>query len=143
MIHRNSHFVLPLCTLAWLAAAVASSPALAAGKATLSEAQARYQRELVACQSADYIGDRQACRRDAAAARADRAALKDGTDAAQHTRNAMKRCEPLPEGDRLDCRARMEGVGTTTGSAASGGIYRELVTTQPGSASTATSTLPK
>jgi len=30
--------------------------------------------------------------------------------------------------DRADCEARMRGQGTTSGSAAPGGIYRELVT---------------
>lgn len=43
-------------------------------------------------------------------------------------RNALKRCEPLSEPDRTDCVARMQGQGTTSGSVASGGIYRELVT---------------
>jgi hypothetical protein len=43
-------------------------------------------------------------------------------------RNALKRCEPLPEQDRKDCLARMQGQGTTSGSVAGGGIYRELVT---------------
>jgi hypothetical protein len=40
----------------------------------------------------------------------------------------------LPTADREDCIARMTGQGTTTGSAATGGVYRELVTTQPAAA---------
>jgi hypothetical protein len=43
-------------------------------------------------------------------------------------RNALKRCEPLREPDRQDCVLRTQGQGTTTGSVAAGGIYRELVT---------------
>ena len=43
-------------------------------------------------------------------------------------RNALKRCEPLPEPDRSGCVARIQGNGTTSGSVAGGGISRELVT---------------
>ena len=139
MSHRIPLTLRPLCTLAWLAAVLASSPALAAGKTVASAAEVRFQSELAACQSAGYIGDRQACRRDAGAARADRAALDDGTDTAQRASNAMKRCEPLPDAERVDCRARMQGLGSTTGSAAGGGIFRELVTVHPGLATTAAS----
>ena len=49
----------------------------------------------------------------------------------RYARNALKRCEPLSEPDRGDCVARMQGGGTTSGSVAGGGIYRELVTREP------------
>ncbi len=137
MTHRNLHPVRPLCALLGLLAALAASPALAAGKAASSEAQARYQQELAACASAGYIGDRQACRREAAAARADRAALNDGAEAEQYQRNALMRCDRLPTAEQADCRLRMQGAGTTRGSAAAGGVYRELVTTVPAAAGAA------
>ena len=50
----------------------------------------------------------------------------------QLARNALQRCEPLNGADRQDCVARMQGQGTTTGSVAAGGIYRELVTREVG-----------
>ena len=43
-------------------------------------------------------------------------------------RNALKRCVPLPDAERKDCVARMQGQGTISGSVEGGGIYRELVT---------------
>jgi len=51
---------------------------------------------------------------------------------AQLVRNVLKRCEALREPDRQDCVLRMQGQGTTTGSVAGGGIYRELVTREVG-----------
>lgn len=45
---------------------------------------------------------------------------------------ALQRCAPLPEPDRRDCVARIQGQGTKTGSVAAGGIYRELVTREVG-----------
>ena len=47
-------------------------------------------------------------------------------------RNALRRCEPLRDPDRQDCVARIRGEGTTSGSVAEGGIYRELVTREVG-----------
>ena len=55
---------------------------------------------------------------------------------AQLMRNALKRCEALREPDRQDCVLRMQGQGTTTGSVAGGGIYRELVTREVGEPAT-------
>jgi hypothetical protein len=51
-----------------------------------------------------------------------------------YTRNALLRCERLATKERLACTARMQGAGTVRGSAASGGIYRELTTTEPAKA---------
>ena len=53
------------------------------------------------------------------------------TNVAELQSNQLRRCEPLPAGDREDCVARMKGHGTTSGSVAAGGIYRELVTREP------------
>lgn len=47
-----------------------------------------------------------------------------------YARNALKRCDPLPEPERQECMARMQGEGTTQGSVASGGILRELTTVE-------------
>lgn len=68
-------------------------------------------------------------RADAAVERSRQAALDK--DPAQYLRNAMMRCQRLPEADRRDCESRMRGRGTTTGSVEGGGLYRELVTRDP------------
>jgi hypothetical protein len=113
-----------------LGAALVSAPALAAGKADSADALARYQKERAVCMSGQSNQDRATCLREAGAALAQskKGGLDD--DAAQYASNARKRCEKLPDEDRRDCLARMDGQGTTSGSVAAGGIYRELVTRQ-------------
>ena len=114
--------------LLMLGAALACAPALAAGKTGLAEAQARYERERAVCMSGQSNQDRATCLREAGAAFAQ--AKRDGLDdgSAPYVRNALQRCEPLPDEDRRACVSRMQGQGTTSGSVAGGGIYRELVT---------------
>lgn len=132
----------PLGALALLAATLVGSPAAAAGQASAS-VEARYQRELAACAAPTYVGDRQACRRDAGAGRSQSTASPADADPGRYVRNALKRCELLPEADRSDCVLRMQGLGTTQGSAADGGIYRELVTRRVGVPAAAASTAGK
>ncbi|MDO9284585.1 MAG: hypothetical protein Q7U26_06780 [Aquabacterium sp.] len=127
-------------TLSLLAGALAALPAVAAGPQASPAVEARYQRELAACAAPGYVGDRQACRRDAGAGRSRAAGPADAdVDASRLARNALLRCAPLPEADRADCMARMQGQGTATGKAADGGIYRELVTRQVGTPAAAAS----
>ena len=105
--------------------------ALAATEATPSSAAARYQQERAVCMSGQSHQDRATCLSEAGAAFAEakRGRLDDGNT--QFELNALKRCAVLPEGDRPACVARMQGQGTTSGSVAGGGIYREMVTTEP------------
>jgi hypothetical protein len=120
-------------TLAALAIGVMfSAGAMAAGKHDTSEAQARYERERAVCLSGQSNQDRATCLREAGAAlvEAKRQGLNDAQ--AQYNLNAEQRCGRLPDADRADCLARMHGQGTVSGSAAAGGIYRELVTRQVG-----------
>jgi uncharacterized membrane protein len=53
------------------------------------------------------------------------------SDPSQYLRNALVRCEGLKGADRDDCRTRIRGGGTVTGSVEAGGLYRELVTIVP------------
>lgn len=118
----------PLWALLVLSAAMSASPALAASKTGPSESQARYQRDVAACRIAPPGTDKAACLREAGAVRASKESLSVAIEPGSHARNALKRCEPLSEPDRSDCVARIQGNGTTSGSVAGGGIYRELVT---------------
>lgn len=114
-----------LCGAAVLfSAAVVAAPAI-------SDAQARYKQERAACESGKSHQDRATCLREAGAAleEARRGRLEDSQ--AQYEKNALVRCNPLPPAERKDCIARMQGQGTTRGSVAEGGIYRELVTREP------------
>lgn len=118
----------PTWALLALLAALGSSTAVAASKAVTLDPHARYQREAGACYAMRSIDARAECLSEAGL----RLAIALPTPANEYpdvlARNALKRCEPLSEPDRTDCVARMQGQGTTSGSVASGGIYRELVT---------------
>ena len=119
-----------------LGAVLACASAGAADKTGVTDTQIRYQLERSMCMNGRTNQDRTTCLQEAGAAYAEakRDGLGDG--AAPCARNASQRCNRLPDEDRRDCVARMQGQGTTTGSAAAGGIYRELVT--PGSVVPAT-----
>jgi hypothetical protein len=122
----------PTWALLMLLATLASSSALAAGKSATLDPKVRYQRESAACASIRVFDDRANCLSEAST----RFASTQPARADEHPdilmRNALKRCEPLPEAERKDCMARMQGQGTTSGSVASGAIYRELVTREVG-----------
>ena len=109
------------------AALLASSSVFAAGKADPIDALVQYQQERAACLNGESSEDRATCLREAGAAyaQAKRGELDDG--AMPYKRNALERCEPLPDEDRIACQARILGMGTTSGSVAGGGILRELV----------------
>lgn len=113
---------------------LAASAALAAGAYGPASAQARYQAERGECLGGQSAQDRATCLREAAAARAEarQGRLGNGNATADFERNAMMRCQPLPDDQRRDCVARMQGMGTTEGSVEAGGIYREMVTREIG-----------
>lgn len=103
----------------------------AALAATASDAQLRYQQERKACLSGASNQDRATCLREAGAAlqEAGRGRLAAG-GGSQFGDNALARCAALPPADREECTMRMR-QGTTSGSAAQGGVLRELVRPVP------------
>lgn len=117
--------------LAMLAAALACGAVLAAP--ATPDARARYEQERAVCLSGQSNQDRATCLREAGAAYADASKRGSNESAAQYQKNSTKRCDPLPDADRRDCMARMQGQGSTSGSVATGGISRELVTREVGS----------
>lgn len=118
--------------LTLLATTMGASPSLAADKSAAAKSEALYQRDAAVCLSKRYTGDKNECMSDASTARASREPQTTDPDPGRFARNAIKRCEPLQEPDRSDCLARIQGQGTTSGSVAGGGIYRELVTREVG-----------
>lgn len=109
---------------------IAASLLLVAGAAmaaTASDAQLRYQQERRACLSGASNQDRATCLREAGAAlqEASRGRLAAGSGR-EPGANAVARCAALPPADRDECAMRMR-EGTTSGSAAQGGVLRELV----------------
>ena len=117
-----------LALAAALVATLGSAPALATDKARTLSAQAQYRRDVAACRTPQRGLDHDDCLSEASTALAGALPPTVDPDPGRYARNALKRCEPLAEPDRSDCVARMQGQGTTSGSVAGGGIYRELVT---------------
>jgi len=111
-----------------LATLLACTPVIAAGKTTAQRGQEQYRRDLAFCYSGKYVGDHQDCLSEASTALAATQPVVVDPDPGRYLRNALRRCEALKDADRQDCIARIEGQGTTSGSVAGGGIYRELVT---------------
>lgn len=130
------HIEHPLAlTASLLLALAASAPVLAAGKSPASAAEtshAIYKRDTALCMSPRYASVKADCLSEASTARASREPASVDPDPGRYMRNALMRCEPLPDPDRSDCVARIQGKGTTSGSVAGGGIYRELVTREVG-----------
>jgi len=118
---RSLVFVL-LATLAAGAGAVDMN----GGRAS---AAARYEVERAVCLRGESHQDLTTCMREAGAAykQAKQHGLDDD-ESSQFAANRLQRCERLPDEQRRDCVARMQGLGTISGSVAGGGIYRELVT---------------
>ncbi len=105
--------------------------ATACHAATAADAQARYQQDRAACMKGQTYEDRNTCLKEAGAAydEAKRGLLTSASDS--YKRNALKRCNELPQKDRPDCVARVEGDHTTvSGSVGAGGELRERVTTK-------------
>jgi hypothetical protein len=102
-----------------------------AAKEAAADVDSRYQRERSACLDGRSGQAREPCLREAAAARAQ--AHLEGLDTApqDYESNATRRCAALGDEERTACLARMQGQGTTSGSVAGGGIYRELTTREP------------
>lgn len=91
----------------------------------------RYQSDRAACDSGQSHQDRATCLREAGAAREENRRGPPGDDPSRYQQNATVRCDALPAADRQDCLKRLQGQGTTRGSVAEGGIYRETVTREP------------
>jgi hypothetical protein len=116
-----------------LAALGGASHVFAAGAKAGRADNSEYRREVAACTDGTSNEDRATCMREAGAAKyeAGRGNLTDPGQA-QLKANAMKRCEGLPQADRVDCEKRVNGGGIADGSVRDGGIFRETVTVVPG-----------
>jgi hypothetical protein len=122
--------MLPIAGLCFAAAVslLGPSAAVAADNAATVSAKARLQQDRVVCSRVRDQGERDECLSEASTRYAGTQPSHPDENQEQLMRNALKRCEPLREPDRQDCVLRTQGRGTTTGSVAGGGIYRELVT---------------
>jgi hypothetical protein len=125
---RNFNFKTAcLSSMALLALSVSFSAAAAGAASGASDANASYQADRTVCNSGQSNQDRATCLKEAGAARQESKMGHLNNDSAAQKENASIRCNALPADDRDACQRRMNGEGTTTGSAPEGGIARELV----------------
>ena len=126
----SSQFLLKRNSTHWAIAGCIVSAMLFSTSVTgtpLSEAQTRYQRDRAVCLSGTSNQDQKTCLTEAEAALSE--VMRGRTvvlEESQYQSNRTNRCELVQKDDREDCLRRMRGEGETTGSAATGGIYREL-----------------
>ena len=139
--HASLLRLVSLCVVG-AASALSAASAMAAAHGPATDIQARYAQERAKCLNGTSNEDRATCLKEAGAAR--QAAMQGKLDEgdARYHHNAMDRCKALSGADAKDCRARMNGAGTTSGSAESGGIYRETVTREVHPADAAASAEP-
>jgi hypothetical protein len=116
----RSFIVVCLITLGAVAAQADMNGALASPAA-------RYEVERAMCLRGESSQDLTTCLREAGAVYAQAKRGEMQNESTQFAANRFQRCERLPDEQRLYCIARMQGRGTTSGSVAGGGIYRELV----------------
>jgi hypothetical protein len=88
--------------------------------------QRTYQADRQRCLSGQSEQDQASCLQEAGAVLQQMPRDNSPVSAAQLQENARQRCAALPDATRPSCLARMEGQGRTEGSAAAGGVYREL-----------------
>lgn len=124
-------FHLPLARHAVLALAALTLAGVAGAAPTAAEAA--YRADRAACLDGSSQQERSACLREAGAALAEarRGRLGHAGDAT-FAANAIKRCAVHTAADaRLACERLAAGEGSSSGSAAGGGILRTLTTAVP------------
>jgi hypothetical protein len=94
-------------------------------------ATSQYQTERENCLNGHSNEDQKTCLKEAGAALEAnrRGQLNDNN--VQYNKNATLRCQALDGDNREACMRRMQGEGSVSGSAGSGGVFRELVTPNP------------
>lgn len=98
---------------------------------TPAEIDAQYNADVAQCNQGASV-DREACLREAGAARdaARRNNLSDPNTS--FSQNQMQRCQSLPPGQREECMKQMSGQNTRVmGSVEGGGVLRETTITIP------------
>ena len=118
-------------TLALCAVGALLGASAAGAQGTIDrDAQTAYQKEAAACRGTARQ-DHATCMREAGAARDEMRRGRLADRGAAYDKNATQRCNALPDADRQDCMARMQGQGTASGSVDGGGILREKVPRTP------------
>lgn len=121
----RASLALCLLALASFSAAADSVPEGVAG-ASGAERQRAYQQERQVCLNGASNQSREDCLREAGAALQPGGNTGVASTPASLQAHAEQRCAALPADDKQSCLLRMQGEGSTQGSANAGGILREL-----------------
>jgi len=117
--------------LVTVAAIVVIAVLPAPARAAAGTPQSRYRQDVAACGRITARDAHQNCLSEASTTYAMTQPTAAGEQPDQLSRNALRRCEPLPADQRADCVARMKGEGTVSGSVDGGGVLRTLTTVVP------------
>lgn len=109
------------------AVAAASAQVGVAGDTGI-DTSGNHPQEMAWCMANTVGEERAACLKDSGAAQAEkRQGTLDGPPA-NYRVNAMRRCDELTGDDRAACRARVQGLGSSSGSVQGGGVIKEIET---------------
>ena len=103
-----------------------SAAAQAQGAQDARQREREYQQDRQLCLSGQSNQDQATCLREAGAVRQQNTAAQSQASAEEMAANALRRCDVFNGDARQSCLARMQGQGSVQGSAAAGGILREL-----------------
>jgi hypothetical protein len=107
-------------------AVLVSTAAQAESAQERQQRQRVYQQDRQLCLSGQSQQDQASCLREAGAVRQQDMASKNPPDAEQLLANSLQRCASFTGDEHQSCLARIQGQGKVYGSAAEGGILREL-----------------
>ena len=113
--------------LAITASAQIASAQIASGTTGI-DATGNASSELAACNNGTTQQARETCMTEVRNANAEKRAGKLDNSGGQFGANAAQRCNALAGEEKIACEARVQGIGTTQGSVAEGGVIREVET---------------
>lgn len=110
---------------------ISTSCVLADTRSDQNAKRVRLQKDKETCASGHLTQSYENCMREAKASFAEREGRGAPPTADELRSNSLQRCNVFGQSDRLNCIARVEGQGSSSGSVDSGGIYRELIVSEP------------
>ncbi|MRD46088.1 hypothetical protein GHT07_02270 [Caenimonas koreensis DSM 17982] len=113
--------------IAALLAMTAATAQVATGTTGI-DASGSFASEVLACNTGRTQQDRDTCLKEARNAQADKKNGVLDNSGAQFRANAAARCDVFKAEELAACKARMQGLGSTDGSVAGGGVIREVET---------------
>ena len=112
-------------------ASVAANAQTGASGETGIDSSGDYKQERAWCLANTVDVARVDCLKNSAAAQVERRRNTLDTNGSNYRANSILRCDVFEGEDRAVCQSRILGLGKTSGSVLSGGIFREIETVVP------------